>query len=585
MEVRKVEAISFDVEAAFRDWQVADEAARKEIEDVLLDECSGRQAKEFERRVSDWKAAQGCLEQTGNDLRPAAEPAWMAELDAAAERGWQEWIATAQQILADGRASPEEIEAGGWLTEGVDEFRAEVAKAKASSPAKALVGILPGALATPEAPSSCALAPESVAPAPDDSDAAGEIDWGKGGRSLSNAKIAIAKVGIRCGYDDFHKKYVVQGHPCMKGGSVSESLDNMALMVRNEISKTYKLDINKTLVLEALQIKCFEHAFDPVRDYLDGMRWDGRRRLDRWLVDYCGAEDTEYHRAVGRKVLIAAVRRARSPGCKFDYLMVLEGPQGAGKSTALQILAGAENFSDARVLKLRDKEQQEAIAGIWIYEIAELAGKHIDVEEVKAFLSKSVDAARAAYGSARTDQRRRCIFVATTNNDQYLKDDTGNRRFWPVRVEQIDLECLRLDRDQLWAEAAEAEASGESLVISAELWGAAAEATAERMEYDPWEGTIGAKLAHLEAVASAGKPLSTKLFARGEDEDGPHWRVASEYLLTDVLKIPNLKQTNFQTKRLAKVMKSIGWTSGMNALRFGGSGQKRGFIKLIEKNE
>ncbi len=259
----------------------------------------------------------------------------------------------------------------------------------------------------------------------------------------------------------------------------------------------------------------------------------------------------------------------------------MEGPQGAGKSTALRILAGTENFSDARVLKLRDKEQQEAIAGIWIYEIAELAGKHIDVEEVKAFLSKTVDAARGAYGHARTDQRRRCIFVATTNNDQYLKDETGNRRFWPVRVGQIELECLRLDRDQLWAEAAQAEASGEALVIPEPLWGLAAEAAAERMEYDPWEDILSAKLAQLEATASAGKSLGTKLFACGEDEDGPHWRVASEYLLSDVLKMPTLKQTNYQNKRLAKVMKSLGWTSCKNALRFGSSGQKRGFVKLI----
>jgi hypothetical protein len=106
-----------------------------------------------------------------------------------------------------------------------------------------------------------------------DPDAAQEVDWNRGGKSLHNAKVTIARLGIRCQFDDFHKKYMVHGHPCMKGGSVSESLDNMALMVRNEISKTFKLDVSKGLVMETLQIKCMERAFDPVKDYLDGLEW------------------------------------------------------------------------------------------------------------------------------------------------------------------------------------------------------------------------------------------------------------------------------------------------------------------------
>ncbi len=582
MAVSKVEPIGHDIEALFRDWQKGDEATRREIEEYVLDECNGRQAKEFERKVADWKSVEGRLEQTENKtevaptpaegFQPAkAEPTWVAELDEASEGDWEGWLKAAGRLIREGRATIAEI-GKRWEIEGEDRVALQEASGVAAPPLPAVVE-----------PQTTAQASPTIPIVSDDVDAKGEINWRDGGRSLQNAKIAIAKLGIRCQFDDFHKKFVVHGHACMKGGSVSESLDNMALMVRNEISKTFKIDIPKSLVMEALQIKCFEGAFDPVRDYLDGLCWDGRRRLDRWLIDYCGAEDTAYVRAVGRKVLVAAARRARQPGCKFDYLMVLEGPQGAGKSTALRILAGTENFSDARVLRLRDKEQQEAIAGIWIYEIAELAGKHIDVEEVKAFLSKTADAARAAYGHARTDQHRRCIFVATTNNDQYLKDDTGNRRFWPARVGQIDLECLRLDRDQLWAEAAEAEASGESLVIPATLWGVAAEATAHRMEFDPWEDILGAKLAQLEAQASAGKMLGTKLFGRGEDGDGPHWRVASEYLLKDLLEIPNLKQTNYQTKRLVKVMRSLGWVSGKNAFRFGGLGQKRGFVKLIDE--
>ncbi|MCA1513642.1 virulence-associated E family protein [Bradyrhizobium sp. NBAIM01] len=546
---------------------------------------------------------------------------WRAEL--AEIEDWDEWMSAASDLVRSGHASQAEIIDEYEL--GVDDTKA-LSATLAASPTLDLVALVtahrlkapdlnsagaglteeeraygepeaeeieaeveteeegaPSIIAPPPVPAPASASPPSTVWV--DPDAAAEIDWRAGGRTLQNAKVAIAKLGIRCQFDDFHKKYMVHGHPCMKGGSVSESLDNMALMVRNEISKVFKLDIAKGLVMEALQIKCMERAFDPVRDYLDGLQWDGRARLDRWLVTYCGAEDTEYVRAVGRKVLVAAVRRAREPGCKFDYLMVMEGPQGAGKSTALRILAGGENFSDAQVLRLRDKEQQEAIGGIWIYEIAELAGRHIDVEGLKAFLSKTVDAARAAYGHGRTDQRRRCVFVATTNNDQYLKDGTGNRRFWPVRVAEIDLEGLQFDRDQLWAEAAAAEVTGEPLVIPAALWNVAAEETAVRMEHDPWADIIGDKLAQLEAAALGGRMLTTKLFARGEDAQGPHWRVASDYLLTEVLSIPKARQANWQTKRLANVMRSLGWTWCENPLRFGTAGQKRGFMKLIEDSE
>ena len=414
-----------------------------------------------------------------------------------------------------------------------------------------------------------------------DPDAEGTLAGGP--KSLQSAKAAIAKLSIQCQFDDFHKKFMVHGHPCMKGGAISESLDYMALMVRNEISKTHRLDISKGLIMEALQIKCMERAFDPVLDYLTSLRWDGEPRLDRWLIDYCGAEDVEYVRAVGRKFLVAGVRRVRQPGCKFDYLMVLEGLQGVGKSSALAILAGGpENFFDAPVLRLRDKEQQEATGGIWIYEIAELAGKHIDVEHVKQFLSKSVDAARAAYGHGRTDQRRRCVFAATTNNDQYLKDTTGNRRFWPVKVGTIDLEALRADRDQLWAEAAAAEALGEPLVIPPALWAVAAEATEARMEHDPWSDILEQRLLQLEAASLKGTMLTTKLFCRGEDEKGPHWRVATDYLLSDILAIPKLKQTPWQAKRLAMAMRTIGWDTRDNAMRFGAGIQRRGYAKLID---
>jgi predicted P-loop ATPase len=154
----------------------------------------------------------------------------------------------------------------------------------------------------------------------------------------------------------------------------------------------------------------------------------------------------------------------------------------------LKILAGEKNFSDQPILHVEVRAQQEQIAGVWIYELSELAGmKRTDVETLKNLFSKTEDNARPAYGRFRVDQPRRGIFVGTTNDDQYLRDPTGNARFWPVRTGVIDLEALRRDRDQLWAEAALAEKGGESLVIPETLYEAATVEQGKRLMQDPWE--------------------------------------------------------------------------------------------------
>jgi predicted P-loop ATPase len=220
-----------------------------------------------------------------------------------------------------------------------------------------------------------------------------------------------------------------------------------------------------------------------VVDYLSSLVWDGTPRLDRWLVDYAGAEDTPRVRAVSRAMLIAAVRRARQPGCTFDQMPVLEGPQGCGKSSALRVLAVDDAwFTD--VLPLADADMRriiEATAGKWIVEAAELASlleREDDVAKdresaprrqsaaLKAYLSRSHDEARMAYARERTRVPRSFVIVGTTGATSYLQD-TGNRRFWPVSVRRFDLDQLISVRDQLWAEAAVAEACGESIHLDA----------------------------------------------------------------------------------------------------------------------
>jgi hypothetical protein len=284
--------------------------------------------------------------------------------------------------------------------------------------------------------------------------------------SYENAIVALKAMELDCRYDVFHNKVIVQGYESCTNGDVTEDLDNTLLKIREQVLRRYGFDAGKEFLLDALKTECFNHIFDPVRDYLDGLHWDGVPRVDRWLIDYCGAEDTPLNRAFGRKVLMAAVRRVRKPGCKFDYVLVLEGPQGIGKSTMLRILEGDENFSDGEILGDEKREQQEAVQGVWLYEISELEGmRKADTTHIKLFISKTHDKARPAYGRIRVDRPRRCISIATTNEKNYLRDSTGNRRFWPVKVLRIDLSAIARDRDQLWAEASVLEATGETLVI------------------------------------------------------------------------------------------------------------------------
>ena len=194
--------------------------------------------------------------------------------------------------------------------------------------------------------------------------------------------------------------------------------------MRDAIISAFKFDPGKNHVHDAIVSLALGCQFDPVRDYLDSLQWDGVPRLDTWLTDHLGVAGTPLNRAIGRKMLIAGVRRVRQPGCKFDYIVVLEGEQGSGRSTALKILAGGEEyFSDAEVISLWPKDRQEQVQGVWIYELAELAGYgKVDVNQFKNFVSQTVDRARPAYGRNRIDRPRRCIFVATTNDDNYLRD-------------------------------------------------------------------------------------------------------------------------------------------------------------------
>ncbi len=251
-------------------------------------------------------------------------------------------------------------------------------------------------------------------------------------------------------------------------------------------NRNYFIDI-----VLALAGKCEHH---PVLDYLARLTWDGVPRVARWLATYCGARDDAYTQAVGRNWLAAAVRRVKRPGSKFDSMLVLEGPQDLGKSRALRTLAGDDWFTDNLRIGAEPKVVIEQTAGKWLIEFAELAGLgKRAAADVKAFLSRQSDESRLSYGRL-TEQRPRAFVCAATVNPEaagtYLLDATGNRRFWPVTVSRCDVDALARDRDQLWAEAVEIEATGEDLYLSGDTAERARTEQAQRLVEDPWLDAI-----------------------------------------------------------------------------------------------
>jgi len=199
------------------------------------------------------------------------------------------------------------------------------------------------------------------------------------------------------------------------------------------------------------------HQFHPVRDYLNSLQWDGVPRLGSFLIEYAGGKDTDFVKAIGIRWVVAGVRRVFQPGYKFDTMLVLEGAQGIGKSSFLQVLASEPWFGDATKVGFNAKEIIETTQGTWIVECAEMAGlRRNEVEEVKTFVSRSVDKARLAYARSPIEVPRQFVLAGTTNDWRYLQDKTGNRRIWPFEAGisgPIMLDKLRQDRDQLFAEA------------------------------------------------------------------------------------------------------------------------------------
>lgn len=274
-------------------------------------------------------------------------------------------------------------------------------------------------------------------------------------------------------------------------------MDDDYTAVSAALSRSYGVGFSLPQVQQAISSLARESSYHPIKDWLGGLDHDGTARLDTWLSDYLGAEDTPYTRGIGRLFLIGMVARVMRPGCKFDYTLILEGNQGIRKSTACKVLAGEKFFTDSLPpIREGSKDLASHLAGKWLVEVAEMsAASRADTEALKAFLTRTHETYRPAYGRNEITQPRQCVLVGTTNRSEYLRDSTGDRRFWPVKCgvngEPCDIDGLSSVRDQLFAEAYLAFLDGEAWWPSRDFEAEHIQAEqAQRFECDPWEEMI-----------------------------------------------------------------------------------------------
>ncbi|WP_417268553.1 VapE domain-containing protein [Celeribacter baekdonensis] len=381
-----------------------------------------------------------------------------------------------------------------------------------------------------------------------------DADWGRviteRGKPVNNLSNAIVYLGRNLDSilpDLRHNLMTVRDE--WRGGQLN---DSALALARTGLERRGLKTVGKELVADAAMSVAKRLQYHPICDDLRSRPHDGVERLDTWLVRHAGAEDTPYVRAVGRKFIIQMVARVMAAGCKADHTLVLSGPQGQNKSTACQILAGKEYFSDTLPSITGDKTDAiRHLQGKWLVELAELApSRKSESEDLKAFLSGAVDRVRLPY--ARFDERfpRQCVFVGTTNEDQFLRDATGGRRFWPVVVRQvIDIEALAEERDQIFAEAFAAYEAGEAWWLDREFEAEHAQPVQDAArESDSWADDVAAWLA---------KPA--------DDFDGVadvRTEVTISEVLGGALGLTSGQQTMATQKRAANVLKGLGWVKG-----------------------
>lgn len=349
-----------------------------------------------------------------------------------------------------------------------------------------------------------------------------------------------------------------------------------------------------TKIDSALSLHSQRHAFNEVRDYLLSLHWDGVPRLDTLFIDYLGAADTPYTRAAARKAFTAAVARAMDPGCKFDVMTVISGPQGIGKSTLLRTMSRGW-FVDS-IHDFTGKEASELVQGVWIVEIGELeALRRTDINQVKQFLSQQTDRYRAAYARHVKDCPRRCVFFGTSNNNEYLRDRTGNRRFWPIDagVQQPSksvFKQLPCEVDQLWGEALLYWQMGEGLFLPPEVEALAKQEQEDHREHSPREGIIREFVGRKVPADWSKWPLAQRrVYWAGGVQGGapatvPRKRVCALEVWCEALDGEPKHMKYSDAAEINSVIAGMdGWKKTKNGARYGYCGLQKGFIREAGK--
>ncbi len=349
------------------------------------------------------------------------------------------------------------------------------------------------------------------------------------------------------GFEQFSLRVMKLKPPPFEGGEVGEWTDRDDARCVLWLGQTYSFSPRSDVVMDAVFLVADRNRYHEVRDYLAKLQWDGVSRLRSWLTRYLLVPDSEYVQLAGFKWLLGAVGRVMKPGCKMDNVLILEGVQDAGKSAAFRTLFGQQWFTDANIV-IGDKDAFAVMAGKWVIELAELdALSKSDSSNAKRFFTTAVDTYRPPYAKRAIDVPRQSVFAGTVNFDTYLKDESGNRRYWPVKAgAPLDLKGLAADRDQIWAEAYKTYCEWD-----------AANAEADGLLPTPWQ------------VLPAEKPLfSAEQEARYEGDIYETMiarhiamlsKVTMEDILGDCLKLEIAKWTPAEQRRIGKAMKSLGW--------------------------
>lgn len=334
-------------------------------------------------------------------------------------------------------------------------------------------------------------------------------------------------------YEEFSGQVVKLKPPPFDKGELGEWTDMDDLRTALWMQQKYSFHPREDIVMKAVLLVADLQSHHVVRAYLDPLKWDGVERLSHWMTDFLGAEDNEYVRRVGRKWMIGAVARIYRPGCKVDNVLILEGSQGLYKSTALKVLGG-EWFTDAP-LRFGDKDSYAIMRGRWVIELAEMDSfNKAESEAAKQFFGQYIDRYRNFYGKRASDVPRQQVFAGTTNKYVYLKDETGNRRYWPVRAIEINLDGLRAARDQLWAEAVAAFKDGEA-------W---------------WETPTDVEMFRAEQESRFINDAYTDEIAKGLLG---RKQVTMTEILGDILKLDIAKWTMPEQQRVGRSMTQLAW--------------------------